>query len=711
MDKPWFQRATPMSRRSLWALACVSVCVCLGAASVAAQTATTSTPGTAPDTGTNTGTNIGTYQDRVIDAASLPKEAEDRQASYDNSGLPRGYSLESVWNQRRSQGTRSQSLGLQGNAYFDTLQYGTFSGQASVLRETQREVSNGPKLQAQGLSTWTLRQIGMPFDSGWRANNSLGVLNLPAPDLGSSRLLLPSPGMRGLATQWQNGGLGGAGESVNLTAAWGEAGGLRGFPLGRFDTTQGEYGLLSGQFQTPTRDGVWQGVAALAGSRGTTPSLGLASVQPNERVSTDSLLVSARREWTSPSQAFVQANTLASRSTEGVDTPTATGPFAASSAGLWMDAGFQSGAHEYKAGLFKLDPQLAWAGAPVVSDVRGAQWRHAWRTRAWQTEANLELLDSVSGLQSSGYFANASLRHQYSSSTSFGGALSLRRFAGDGQALMLFSQWGSAWGGTRAQLDIASASQGERQQRIALDHDWSAVQSMRLSTSLSLERERRLNNGGLVSNRSWGAAVNAEWDLGGNLSTSHSLQGRFSEGARQYVINSGLSWGFAPGWSVIGNLYASTGSTVSPVGLAQSPLTPLPTDEARINERGVFIGLRYQQDAGRAQVPLAGVRGQGAGRLEGSVFLDANKNGTREASERGAQNITVLLNGRFAAQTDAQGRFEFPFVASGEHVITVVADNLPLPWSLDKNGRSDARTAVRVFTRETSRVDIGAAQP
>jgi hypothetical protein len=657
--------------------------------------------------GSTATSSVSPYQDRVIDAASLPAEADEKRAEYNNAGLPRGYSLETLFNQRRSQNLRSNALGLQASAYHDTLQYGAFSGQASGARETQEERVTHTQTAAQGLSTWTLRQIGMPFDGGWLANNSLGVLNLPAPDVGGSRVLLPSPSMRGGVTQWQRGGLAGSGERINLTAAWGQAGGLQGFPLGRFDASQGEYGLLSAQYQRPVTDGAWQSSAALSSSRGARPTLGVATALQGEQVNTDSLLLTTRREWQGPSQIFVQANALASRSTEGQ----AGSGLAPLRDGLWADGGFHSGAHQYSAGVFKFDPQLAWAGTPVVSDVRGAQLRHAWRARAWQTEASVELLDSVSGQQSSGYFAHANLRHQYTSSTSFGGALSLRRFAGDGQALMLFSQWNNPWGNSRAQLDIASAAQGERQQRLQLDHDWSALQNLRLATSLSLDRERRLSNGGLASTRSWGAAASTEWDLGSNFSTSHSLQGRFSPGSRQYVLNSGVSWRFAPGWSLVANAYASTGTASNPVGLAQSPLTPPPDADTRLAERGVFVGLRYQHDAGRAQVPLMGVRGLGAGRLEGSVFLDANKNAIRDASERGAPNVTVLLNGRFAAQTDTQGRFEFPFVAAGEHVLTVVGDNLPLPWSLDKSGRSDARTPVRVFTRETSRADIGAVQP
>jgi len=64
------------------------------------------------------------------------------------------------------------------------------------------------------------------------------------------------------------------------------------------------------------------------------------------------------------------------------------------------------------------------------------------------------------------------------------------------------------------------------------------------------------------------------------------------------------------------------------------------------------------------------------------VYLDANYNGHYDAGEAGAPNVTVVLDGRFSVQTDATGRFDFPAVATGHHVISVVPDNLPLPWVL-----------------------------
>jgi len=63
----------------------------------------------------------------------------------------------------------------------------------------------------------------------------------------------------------------------------------------------------------------------------------------------------------------------------------------------------------------------------------------------------------------------------------------------------------------------------------------------------------------------------------------------------------------------------------------------------------------------------------------------------------------VLLNGRFSTRTDASGRFEFPFVAAGIQTLTVLPDNLALPWVV-----GDAKREVDVRTRETAQVEIGA---
>ena len=56
----------------------------------------------------------------------------------------------------------------------------------------------------------------------------------------------------------------------------------------------------------------------------------------------------------------------------------------------------------------------------------------------------------------------------------------------------------------------------------------------------------------------------------------------------------------------------------------------------------------------------------------------ADGNGRREPPEASASGVTVILDRPFVAQTDAQGRYELPAVAAGEHVIKVSPDTVPL---------------------------------
>jgi hypothetical protein len=104
---------------------------------------------------------------------------------------------------------------------------------------------------------------------------------------------------------------------------------------------------------------------------------------------------------------------------------------------------------------------------------------------------------------------------------------------------------------------------------------------------------------------------------------------------------------------------------------------------------------------------MGGAPGAGAGEIAGIVYLDANDNQRLDAGEAGAANVTVVLDGRFSLQTDANGRFDFPAVGSGHHVLTVISDNLPLPWTLVNGGRTD----VEVSTRNRTEVSIGARRP
>ncbi len=646
-----------------------------GAQTIVSVTASATTTGTA------------TYQDKVMEGVVNDDAQEAAAHPYNSTGWPRGYSLETVWDQRRAAGQRSSSLGLKASGYMDTPDYGSISAQASLQ-------NTGGDKRAQ--SSYVVRQIGMPFDGGWHADNALGMVNLPAIDLARSslRLSLPAPGMRGVTTQWQQA------QGLSLAAAWGQAGRFEGYPVAGFEVAQGQYQMLGVQKQQRASDGLWQW-GAMAAQAKDVPS-GLAAT--SGLLDAQAAYVATRREWAAAgaSPSFVQANAVTGHN-NGQDILGAANPKAS---GLWLDGGFGHGAHAHNWGLFSLQPGLAWLDLPLASDLRGGYWRHNWRTRQWSVESGLELLGSVSGTLPKGFFANSNVRYQYSSDTSFGGAATVRRYGVQAQSALLYTQFANPMGVARVQGEAASANTGEQQYKLQVDQDWTMVEGMRLSTALSVDRERSRSAQALVYKNGLGLALSTDWTLGAHTSFNQSFQARRTSDATQYTLNAGVGWRFAPRWSLQATMYVISGSTLA-TALAQSPLTPPGTTASRTNDKGLFVSLRYQEDAGRALAPVGGAPGSAAGRLQGVVYLDDNKNGKRDAAERGAANVTVLLDGRFAAQTDAQGRYDFAYIVAGPHVLTVIGDNLPLPWSLEKEGR----TELRVYTRETTTVDMGATKP
>ncbi len=622
------------------------------------------------------------YQDRVIEGLPTQDPQELAQNSYDKTGLPRGYSLEALWNQQKTQQSKTSALGLKANGYIDTPLYGSISGQLNL-----QSASAGQNTA----SSFVLRQIGMPFDGGWRVDNAAGMLNLPVPDMAraSARVTLPTPGMRGLSTHWRQN------EGLNVMAAWGQSGRYEGYQLPSFKVSDGQYSMLGLQNQQRVADGLWQWSAAASQARNVSSPFMATSTGQGD-VNAQGLYAALRREWGASS--YAQVNTVHG-SNNGSDI---TGQPGLPATGLWVDGGFAQGAHQNGWGVFWLEPGLGWLANALANDLNGAYWRHNWRTRQWSLESSVEALGSVSGQTANGFFASQSVRYQYSTATSFGGTANLRRYGLQAQSLLLYSQFANTLGSTRVQGEAANANSGERQMRLQMDHDWSFVQSMHLSTSLSVERNR--NATGIT--RAWGAAINADWALTPHLSMTHSVQSRWTTDGTQYSLNTGVNWRLAPHWTLQATAYAIEGNPNNNISLAQSPLILPAVPSTRTRDHGVFVSLRYEDRAGSAGAPVGGSPGSAAGQLSGTVFLDANKNGKRDAAERGAANVTVMLDGRYAVQTDGQGRFDFTYVATGPHVITVVSDNLPLPWILENNGR----TEVKVFTRDFTKVDIGAVQ-
>jgi hypothetical protein len=253
------------------------------------------------------------------------------------------------------------------------------------------------------------------------------------------------------------------------------------------------------------------------------------------------------------------------------------------------------------------------------------------------------------------------------------------------------------------QVDLVASEGSQRGEQLTVDHAWPTQVGLRLSTSLAVARETERD---VRATRASIAAFGGI-DITNNLSIEGNVRySREREDSRTIgkFINLSLVWRISPRWSMVASYYDNRSDTQPFATIA--PVVPIDVVVPVPRDRAVFITVRYEDHAGTPVAPLGGMPGSGAGRIAGTLFYDANDNGRRDANELPAANVTLLLDGKFATRTNNEGRFEFPFVASGPHSLAVIPDNLALPFSVPNDGRRE----VIVRTRETTTLDIAAVK-
>jgi len=333
-----------------------------------------------------------------------------------------------------------------------------------------------------------------------------------------------------------------------------------------------------------------------------------------------------------------------------------------------------------------------------------------YQSRRWLWDFDVDQVDSVSGPESSNTFISATNRYQLSRDTGIGGGVNLRHGDGDDAwSVQGYLDQGNSFGTARAELDYATDSQIE-DYTATLQQSWKLAASKRLATSVSLDR---ITSNSSASLQQDATVVRLNLYGGGDLTAKLSAnavvqwaQTVSGQAAPSTSADVSLDYQINRSWSVLADYYENRVGSWTQLVIT-SPLTP-PTATAipSAGVRGAFLTIRWQEARGGHFVPLGGMPGSGSGRLTGVVYLDANENGRYDAGEAGAPNITVVLDGRYSVRTDSTGRFDFPAVAAGHHVLSVQSDNLPLPWTLVNAGRVE----VVVSTRESTEADIGAVR-
>jgi len=626
------------------------------------------------------------YEDRVIGGGSLaPDISLGDSEGRDGDGLARSLQIDGVVSELSSRGagpsTNATESGFVGKYQWDTATYGAWSLDASARASTSEL---GPSEQGQG-GVVTLRQRGMPFDGGWFADNALGDVN--SPDIALARLqtrfFLPTGAVQGLTSEWRGSGL-------EMVAGAGVPGLYDGIEVPDFRTLGGSTATLGAQWSPAPQ---WTVGGQLIEAHDVNLTIGPV-VDGTSLMSTTSALVSAA--WQGPGEKL-QFNVLDGE---------VSGK--ANALGAWVDGSITQGRVEQSGGLFRIDPNMTWGNQAISDDVEGAYYRLDYQSRKWIADAGIDEAHSVSGLGSDVTFFTGNARYQLSHDWGVGGALNVSRSdGGTGTALEGFVDHLNSWGIGRAQLNDTQTPTGS-DRMVTLEQTWTMPVGTHLSTSMSAERISEASVDGTLQDSTvvglavfGGGQITAKLGVDANVRWAATVAGN---AAPAVSANVSLTYQLSRAWQVLGTYYDSQTGSYTHVTVVSPLSPPVATLVPAQQERGLFLTFRYKRASGLHFAPLGGGAGAGSGELSGMVYLDANYNGHYDAGEAGAPNVTVVLDGRFSVQTDATGRFDFPAVATGHHVISVVPDNLPLPWVLVGDGRAE----VVITTRDRTDVNIAA---
>jgi hypothetical protein len=612
----------------------------------------------------------GAYIDRVLDPAELPAFREEPLARYDERGPPRAYFVEATAGVVDFDGRSEREHGIAASAYWETPMWGAFSLDGGLHR-------SGRSGDYTTFGSAWLR--GLNLAGGWQADHGLGVLGAPVADLQrrQARFFMPVNPMLGVASEWRHP------DGLQLHAGLGAPGRFTPGRLSGFESGEGHVASLGGQWRPAP---AWEAGVSLISTQGRNGS----SVQPaDDGRDGDSLFGAAA--W-SGANSQAQFNLLATRND---DTAGAGSPW-----GAWLDASTQAGWRLHSYGAFYLRPELNWGGQWMSSDAAGGYYRISQQRMRWSWSASLDHLSPVSDRGADSSYGSGTVRYQLRAGLGLGGSATYRSAASDAWVASLFADQHSRLGVTRYQLRLADDERGESAWQAELSQALPTAIDRRYSASISVGETARSEQ---RRSRTSALALYGSQDLLARVSLDGSVRFVSATGGEArdaYSAHVGLNWQINGNWRLLATYDRSSTSQRNVFVLEPFPGLPPRFDS---DLESFYLTVRYTQRAGRPSAVLGGVPGAPAGFIHGSVFLDENGNGQRDAGETGAADITVLLDDRFSVRTDSQGDFAFPMVATGPYTLRVLTDNLPLPWGFARDEQQ-----VEVGVRRQVRVEFPA---
>lgn len=674
------------------------------------------------------------YQDRFMKEADAPGAAQDgaAAASPPPQGLRR-WLLESRFGATSASATgtdgyRQSEWGVRAEYRRETLNHGDWVLQADgrlASGDTGLGLGGGwyGSAQRRGSARATLTNLAFPVTHHWLADTRLGDIysEFTTGLARGQRLAFGATVLRGIGTRLYSGG-------TELRAGWGERGHLLGGPYPGFEASQGQLG--------------WLGATQAWGERGyVAGQLGMARGIP-ERYSgwlTESgqgrgrqdvlswaLAVGEGRPWAQlESDRWRWRASLLGSHRSGAQALAG----AARAQGLYVEAGRRFGRFTHEFGFHVGRPDLYFGDQRLYGGTHGLFWRMDYSALRlnWGVGLDHERERASSDSFYPGYrrtSVSGNLQYALDRWTSLGGSLSLAH-----------GRYGSAWAGL--------PEPGSRSAYLYLFHQTRWHDWPRTRLSLTVRHQQQIV---LDSTRATGQELQWEqdWLASGEgwrapelTSTLGYAWDRSSGQVRRYPT-AGLRWRqpFAERSLILAHLrYSSTQghlatsrglsgnlSVEHPLGRswrlgamvslneARATLAAVPSfapSVYRSQERSAFVFLRWEDGDGQPHAVMGRRAGAGSGRIVGQVFLDANRDGSRQPDEPGAAQVEVVLGERYRTWTDAQGRFEFPAVATGAQHLNLTLTTVPLPWAPP----SAAGTSVLVPLRGEAWVELPLVRP
>ncbi len=636
------------------------------------QAAPTPTPGTASAAPTP-------YVDKLIDPtvadASLAGALEARKGLGQYG--PGSVGVEYVYYRSKAMGDADRTTtenGLGVTFRQATPNFGFLDFRAAVTDQTDDpgpDVGSGDVLR--------LAQTELPLTGRWFMDNLLGQIPAPAPAnvAISYRLRLPAPLISGLATRVLRDG-------TTVGAAAGDLGIQRGRTFPVFERTFGSVRGIAATHRFNARWGggvqLWDVSDALVGTRIDSHTSFAGAV-----------------EYHDPGTR--QRGQLHVLSNGGGET------------GIWLDGETRRARWQHHYGVFRLEPDLVWIDNTygIPNDQQGIYWNGIYRTFLWSVRAGTDLLETnldndplLTGRKTVNSFANASYR--LNPRLNLDGGLRLtRQRPGEGlpsedsdtigartTVSYRLGNGASFWtvGVTETDNDTNPSTVSE----FIWDYEWNIPQT-RLRTGIEYQRNKQ-------------ATDTLTETLVRVIASRRFFDGRFGLNA---IYTAGIAGGGATEEGQTSSLSLNLDWRVNRALELRLDLTQnrnavelVNGNETRVTERSAFLGVRYQfgWESTRTTVGKGGEE-PGQGRIAGTVYLDANRNGIQEPDEAGVANVTVYLDHGYSVTTDARGRFEFWPVPAGRHMLEVALDNVPLPWGL----MDDRPQGVDVAPRGTTQLD------